>query len=91
MKMLTTVMMALAIFTFAPNFALATECGGHEQHANNPALRTGNVAKDPVCGMDVKIVNAKYVYEYKGEKYYFCQEKYLEQFKADPEKYLEQK
>lgn len=30
------------------------------------------MAKDPVCGMDVKEQEAAPTYEYKGKKYYFC-------------------
>ncbi|MEM3846805.1 MAG: YHS domain-containing protein [Candidatus Parvarchaeota archaeon] len=30
--------------------------------------------KDPVCGMEVKKKTAKLTVEYKGKKYYFCEE-----------------
>jgi YHS domain-containing protein len=64
------------------------KCPGSEQHAKGPNYRIGDVAKDPVCDMDVKKSGAKYNYKYKGEKYYFCTAGNLEKFKADPERYL---
>ena len=65
------------------------KCPGSEQHAKGPNYRIGDVALDPVCGMDVKKTGAKYTYKYKGEKYYFCAPGNLEKFKANPEKYLD--
>ncbi len=65
-----------------------SQCAGKEEHAKNPHYRTGNIATDPVCGMEVKTVGAKYTYEYKGKRYYFCEKKNLEKFKKDPEKYI---
>lgn len=44
--------------------------------------------KDLVCGMDVETKDAKFVYEYKGKKYYFCMKSDMESFKKDPEKYI---
>jgi YHS domain-containing protein len=38
--------------------------------------------------MDVNTGNAKYVYEYNGKKYFFCDETDLANFKADPDKYI---
>ncbi len=52
------------------------------------ALQTPDTAKDPVCGMNVKIATAKYTSEYKGTKYYFCGESCKTSFDKDPEKYL---
>jgi len=45
-------------------------------------------AKDPVCGMTVKIDGAKYTADYKGTKYYFCSEGCKTEFSKNPEKYL---
>ena len=47
-----------------------------------------DVAIDPVCGMSVHIASAKYVYEYGGEKYYFCSAGCKTKFSQDPEGYL---
>ncbi|MFQ6084714.1 MAG: YHS domain-containing protein [Candidatus Bathyarchaeia archaeon] len=46
------------------------------------------MAKDPVCGMEVG-EGSEYKMEHKGEMYYFCCSTCMEQFKEDPEKYLE--
>src|SRR5512137_2146239 len=48
-------------------------------------------AKDPVCGMSVKIEGAKYTYDYKGTTYYFCNPGCKEAFSANPDKYLQAK
>ena len=49
---------------------------------------TADTAKDPVCGMSVKTAEAKYTYEYKGAKYYFCSQGCKDAFAKEPEKYL---
>ncbi len=43
---------------------------------------------DPVCGMTVDPQDAAGDWEYKGERYYFCNPSCLERFKADPESFL---
>lgn len=52
------------------------------------ASQTPDTAKDPVCGMSVKISTAKYMSEFKGTKYYFCSEGCKTSFDKEPEKYL---
>ena len=47
------------------------------------------MAKDPVCGMDVKEERAAATYDYKGKTYYFCAEGCKERFVQDPERFLE--
>ena len=47
------------------------------------------MVKDPVCGMEVDPKVTKYSMEYKGNIYYFCSEKCLNDFTSNPEKYLE--
>jgi len=44
---------------------------------------------DPVCGMKVDPSSAAGTYEHAGTKHYFCSKHCLEQFKADPGKYLD--
>ena len=44
--------------------------------------------KDPVCGMDATAEKSAGKTTYKGKTYYFCSEKCLKKFKADPEAYL---
>ncbi|UCD71738.1 MAG: YHS domain-containing protein [Syntrophobacterales bacterium] len=48
------------------------------------------MAKDPVCGMDVKEEAAAATYEYKGKTYYFCAVGCMEKFNQDPERFLEE-
>ncbi len=50
--------------------------------------RTAQVVKDPVCGMDVNPDEAVSV-EIEGKTYCFCCEECLEEFKNDPEAYIE--
>jgi Cu+-exporting ATPase len=44
--------------------------------------------KDPVCQMDVNPQTAKGKYEYQGRTYYFCCQRCVEKFAAEPGKYL---
>jgi len=46
------------------------------------------MAKDPVCGMEVKPGQAKAISEYKGQKYHFCAVGCKQRFDKEPEKYL---
>jgi len=46
------------------------------------------IAKDPVCGMDVDVHTAKYLTDYEGQTYYFCAAGCLRAFEADPEGFL---
>jgi len=44
--------------------------------------------KDPVCQMDVNPQTAKGRYDYQGRTYYFCCQRCVEKFAAEPAKYL---
>jgi YHS domain-containing protein len=46
------------------------------------------MAKDPVCKMEVDEKTAAATSEYKGKTYYFCAVGCKKAFDADPEKYL---
>jgi P-type Cu+ transporter len=46
---------------------------------------------DPVCGMTINPAKAAGSYEYQGTRYYFCNPRCLERFKADPEEFLSAK
>lgn len=46
------------------------------------------LARDPVCGMNVDSTTAKFVSEREGKKHYFCGRACLEKFEADPAKYM---
>ena len=44
---------------------------------------------DPVCGMTISPSDAVGHVQHDGETYYFCNERCLEQFQADPERFLD--
>ncbi len=48
-----------------------------------------NMAVDPICGMQVEIVKAKYSHEYAGHSYYFCCPGCQTKFAKDPQQYVE--
>jgi xanthine dehydrogenase accessory factor len=53
-----------------------------------PALPViSNEAKDPICGMMVDIVNAKYKSEYQNKAFYFCCAGCKQTFDKEPAKY----
>src|SRR5688572_29412047 len=43
---------------------------------------------DPVCGMTISPADAVGHVDYRGQTYYFCADSCLEQFKEDPERFL---
>ena len=45
-------------------------------------------AKDPVCGMKVKKSQAAGMSEFRGKKYYFCNQACKDKFEKEPEKYV---
>jgi Cu+-exporting ATPase len=45
------------------------------------------MAKDPVCGMQVAVKTARWVAEHKGKRWYFCSEGCRRRFEADPARY----
>ena len=47
-----------------------------------------DLARDPICGMDVDPATAKFVSEQRGKKHYFCSGVCLEKFEADSSRYL---
>ena len=52
---------------------------------------TVELARDPVCGMNVNPATAKFATTgQEGKKYYFCSRSCLEKFEGDPAKYLHQ-
>jgi len=46
------------------------------------------MAKDPVCGMTVDEATAKYKSEYKGQTFYFCNERCLKTFEKQPHRFV---
>ena len=60
--------------------------GGHH-HSHATVSADAMTAKDPVCGMTVKLDAGKPSREHKGETYHFCSQKCHDKFAADPTKY----
>ena len=63
----------------------------HHDHAHAHQSGTadhGAIVTDPVCGMKVDTRTAKHRYELGGTTYDFCNERCLDKFKADPDRYL---
>jgi YHS domain-containing protein len=87
-KVIVAAVMLSAFLAAPPLAALAEHTIGHEMH--RPDTKSG-IFKDPVCGMDVTIKGAKYMCEYKKNKYYFCSDEDMQKFKKNPGKYLNKK
>src|SRR5574342_595149 len=51
-------------------------------------MDTTNEVIDPVCGMMIDPRTAAGTWDYKEQRYYFCNPHCLERFKADPESFL---
>jgi YHS domain-containing protein len=47
------------------------------------------MAKDPVCGMEVKETKAPMTADYKGKTFYFCALGCKEKFVKEPKKYAD--
>ncbi|WP_084506389.1 heavy metal translocating P-type ATPase [Geminicoccus roseus] len=64
----------------------------HEHgHHHDPALEptTDATARDPVCGMTVKLAAGTPSHEHHGKTYHFCSARCRGKFEADPGTYLE--
>lgn len=46
------------------------------------------MAKDPVCGMEIKPEDAAATVDHEGKTYYFCSQDCADSFEDDPESYL---
>src|SRR5438067_10432325 len=53
-------------------------------------VATGNV-EDPVCGMEVDPADSAGHFDYGSKTFYFCSTHCLDEFKAEPERYLQPK
>lgn len=65
----------VAVFSFIAVLSVVAQQKGDE------------TAKDPICGMSVKISGAKNTAEYQGKTYYFCSEGCKAEFLKDPAKH----
>ncbi|MGK2873072.1 MAG: heavy metal translocating P-type ATPase [Alphaproteobacteria bacterium] len=59
----------------------------HAHSAGAAAVAPGDMAKDPVCGMQVRIEGAKHTALHHGQNYYFCSSRCEEKFQSDPAHY----
>src|SRR5690349_5415909 len=57
-------------------------------HGHPPHDHGSDTASDPVCGMTVTIATAKNKTEHAGHTYYFCSQRCLGKFTAEPGRYL---
>ena len=55
---------------------------------NTHTVETIQGVVDPVCGMTIEPADAVGQFDYKGQTYYFCAESCLEQFRENPEQFL---
>jgi xanthine dehydrogenase accessory factor len=58
------------------------------QHSEAATGEGPTEAMDPVCHMTVEVATARYISEYEGQKYYFCNAGCQKSFEKEPEKYL---
>ena len=70
------------------------ETAGHSLHsrrgdAGQGAPAPAGSAIDPVCGMAVDLTTAEYTHSYAGSMWYFCSQRCLDRFAAEPERYAE--
>jgi Cu+-exporting ATPase len=62
----------------------------HASHAEEQTETPQTVdVVDPVCGMTISPADAVGTAAYKGHTYYFCSDSCLEQFRADPAKFVD--
>src|SRR5262249_53160053 len=59
-----------------------------EMTAPEPATAAPSEVVDPVCGMTISPEDAVGHVDYKGQRYFFCAESCLEQFRDAPERFL---
>lgn len=66
----------------------AGSCCGHGKATAPQPGTAPEMAKDPVCGMDVDPHTTKFRADHAGRTYYFCADRCRTKFIADPLKYL---
>ncbi|HEY7173233.1 MAG TPA: heavy metal translocating P-type ATPase [Vicinamibacterales bacterium] len=65
---------------------MSSHAAPHAHEGESPA---GSEVLDPVCGMTIDRADSVGEHEYRGTTYYFCNPHCLEQFREDPERYLD--
>ena len=78
---------------FGETFKVAEMDGSqHFPILNSPAggdAPSGDIAIDPVCGMQVNKQTAKHKLHHEGSDYYFCGRSCVDKFAADPARFLQ--
>jgi Cu+-exporting ATPase len=59
-----------------------------EKRRSSTDATTTDLARDPVCGMNVNPATTKHVHEHAGKKFYFCCASCVEKFKTNPQGYI---
>jgi Cu+-exporting ATPase len=72
---------------------MPTHAHAHTQPHDDGPLQPAEVAEaevlDPVCGMTIAPADAVGTADYHGQTYYFCSDSCVEQFRADPAKFVD--
>jgi YHS domain-containing protein len=63
---------------------------GRELNEETSGREVREMAKDPVCRMEVDEKKAAATYEYKGKTFYFCAAGCKDKFAQTPEKFIQQ-
>ena len=93
MQWLFTLLLFAALFYVMMRFGCGANMihGNHGGHEGNEEHTTRNIgSKDPVCGMEVSPTEG-YSRMFEGKEYRFCSRKCLDQFDADPKRYVSTK
>jgi voltage-gated potassium channel len=61
----------------------------HEMGARLMVGKARHVTVDPVCGQEISGLDAKFEFEYNGDRYHFCSNECMEAFKLNPERFKE--
>jgi Cu+-exporting ATPase len=60
----------------------------HDEGATDMPVIASGFARDPVCGMSVKIEGAQHRFKFQGRTYFFCSKNCQESFVVDPAAFL---
>ena len=83
------VVLSLAAFSagaLAGSSSCTNNCCKAKAESKDPTRQ--DVVIDPVCGMDVKVSEAKYSSKYDGKAYYFCSKSCQKAFEKRPSEYI---
>ena len=92
MKAIYLIILGLAVFS---SVAFAMSCGAdmsHEEHGKMPQAESTAVdAGNKICPVSGEPIDeaAKATYEYEGKIYNFCCAGCIEEFKKEPQKYID--